>query len=140
MLITFFKIVAIPAYLVMMKAIVDNLKLKIDTLFDVKIGMEQNEELLDKIDFCAANRLYQMSGEAYKVINDIFFKLLPDEMPWGCQNVFTLNINFSNPNFYAALDHALNTRYEIKQVNLDIQRLNEITDDIYSSYYALFAA
>ena len=61
-------------------------------------------------------------------------------MPWGCQNVFTLSLNFSNPNFYDALYHALNTRYQVKQVNLDIQRLNEITDDIYGSYHALLAA
>jgi len=124
-----------------MKAIVDNLKLTLDALLEIKIGMSKNTELLDlHKDFSEVNKLYQMNSEVYGVINDIFHKLFPEEMPWGCQTVITSWQNLFNANFHPMLYDALYKHYQQQQIDHDLYRLNQLADEADKRYNQLIAA
>ena len=124
-----------------MDAILNDLKLALDTLQEVKIGMVKNGKILDiHKDFSGVNRLYQINGEVYEVINDIFFKLFPDEIPWGSQSVFRAWQNVFNTNLYPVFYKALYKYYQEKKVYDDLYKLKLLTDEAELYYNNLIAA
>ncbi len=124
-----------------MKVIVDHLKLTLDDLLDVKIGTIQNTDFLDKHhDFDGVTELYQLNYQAYELINDIFFKLFPDEIQWGSQSVFRAWENLFNANLHPIFYEALYKYYQSKKVDHDLFELKTIAEEVKKQYDSLMSA
>jgi hypothetical protein len=124
-----------------MKTIIDDVKTSIDTLFEIKITMGKNVYYLDDHqDFSGVTKLYQLNHEVYEVINDIFFKLFPDEIQWGCQNIMTAWQNLLNSQFRLLLKEALEKYYIVKSLNSDFEKLRSFANEATERYNQLMAA
>ena len=124
-----------------MKAIIEDFRSSVGSLFEVKIGMVKNADYLDNLDdFSGVTMLYQMNHESYEVINDIFFKLFPEEMQWGCQNVITAWRNLINAEFFPLVKNALNKHYQQENLDEDFAKLRMLADIVTVRYNNLVAA
>ncbi len=123
-----------------MKTIIDQLKLTLDDLLEVRIGMQKHEQEFDTRDFCANNRLYQLYNEVHEVLNDIFFKLLPEEIAWGSQSLFTAWGNIFNANNHPKLTEALYQHFQQDKVDEDLYQLRQLADNALQRYHQLLAA
>jgi len=122
-----------------MKAIIDQLKLTLDDLLEVRIGMQKNEDEFDARDFCANNRLHQVFNEVHEVINNIFFKLLPEEIPWGSQSLFVAWGNIFDANNHPKFTNALYQHYQQDKIDDDLSQLRQLADRALQGYHYLLA-
>lgn len=124
-----------------MKTIIEDFKNDINSLLEVKIDMGKNVDYLDNHhDFSGVTQLYQTHRDAYEVINDIFFKLFPEELQWGCQNVITAWQNLVNADSASLIANALYKNNQHDNLSEDFARLRILADDATVRYGNLIAA
>jgi hypothetical protein len=122
-----------------MKTIIEDLKNNVERLFEVKIGMAKNIEYLDDHkDFSEVTHLYQMNHEVFEVVNDIFFKLFPENQ-WGCQNIITAWRNLVNVEFYPLFNDALTNSCQSERLVEDFGRLRVLAEAATERYNNLMA-
>jgi hypothetical protein len=123
-----------------MKAIIDQMKLTLDDLLEVRIGMQKHEDQFDARDFCGNNLLYQLYNEVHELVNDIFFKLLPEELDCGSQTLFTAWGNVFDAGNHPKLMEALYLHFNPKRIDQDLYKLRQLADNALDRYQGLLAA